>query len=312
MKNRRKARLAAALLAGLLALSGCRLAQPEAEHAAGDRFAGLYVVRSQGYDGGFFDNPSLTDYGSMELDAGDYGSVSLPRQVLIGREEAGSYVFPGLEDGYSLFALEMTEENGSTCSTVVSNMAPGEEGTRYAYTDEGTSAELSGTIYYGPPLGAKSWDSYGSDTVWHAYRVYQTPEGVPYLDGSGNSYSGGGSMSFREQQTDTESVDGQETTHSVSAAVNIQEVPRLEALTVTQFSADNQLLRTQAIPLGEDMEPILCGADAAWVLVTETGGDGTAKRTVYNVPVEGEDPVSHMVVYLDPEGLGLLSWLEIR
>lgn len=308
-------KLTAILLAGLLlALTGCRLARPEAESASEDRFTGVYVVYTQGYDNGFYENPNLTEYGSETLDIGEYGNVSVPRQVLLAErdEAAGRYIFPGLEGGYSLFALDVVQEDGSICHTMASNMAA-DGAFELRQTDEGDYTAMSGVIYFGPPAGAGAdWDDYEAGGVWHAYRVYQTPDGVPYLDGGGNTYGGGGNMEFTLEETYTTAVDGEETTESISAKVSIEAVPRLEKLVVSQFDESNALLRSDDLALGEDLPPAQCLPEAAWVLVEEHFTDGTAERTAYNVPGPGGEPISHQVILLDGDGLGAAAYLTIQ
>ena len=129
--------LLAAVLAVLLA--GCSLARPEAEGAREDRFAGFYVVREdwENEGAGFHDNPNLTAYGSTTLAAGDHGRLEIPDYVLFAREEDGEYVFPGLEEGYSLFLVRKMEDYGPS-SQLFSNMAPSEEGWHTTVTDNGT------------------------------------------------------------------------------------------------------------------------------------------------------------------------------
>ena len=175
-------------LAAML-LAGCSLARPEAAGRSQDRFIGFHVVRSdlaerQGFWGD--GNPDLTEYGSDSLAVEGYGSFAVPRRVLMGVKDGEDYRFPGLEAGYSLYVLQETKENGMPSVWFVSSMAPSEEGLRTSVTDEGTENAVSGTIYYGPPLGDEDWDAYEDQGVWTVYRVYQTPEGAPYLDGSGN------------------------------------------------------------------------------------------------------------------------------
>lgn len=190
-------------------------------------------------------------------------------------------------------------------------MAPSEEGLRTSVTDEGTENAVSGTIYYGPPLGGEDWDEYEDQGVWTVYRVYQTPEGTPYLDGSGNSFTSGGSYTYTETETCTRQENGRTWTDSIRVTVCVQPVPRLERLLVTQFDEANAVVRSDDMALREALPEVECEAETAWVLVEEVSKDGTV-RTVYNVPEEDGDPVSHQVVLLDANGLGRTAELMIR
>lgn len=304
--------LAAALAALLLA--GCSLARPEKAAEQGDRWVGVYVVPS-GRDG-FYDNPSLEEYGSAQVETDQFGTLTFPQEVLFAVEdEAGGYTFPGLEKGYSLFVYreygngEPDHKGLDYAIGIASNMAPGEENPQISYTDEGVSETASGTIYYGPPLGVTDWDAYENRGVWTAYRVFQTAEGRLYLDGSGNSYSGGGS-SFTETRSYTYAKNGETVKEdTVTVSVSLQAISRLEKLIVTQFDENNAVLQSDDLNLQNDRPELRCLPETAWVLVEEVSAEGT-ERTVYNPP-EGEDPVTHDYLLLDDEGLGHMAYLNL-
>lgn len=141
--------------------------------------------------------------------------------------------------------------------------------------------------------------------------MYQTPEGTPYLDGSGNSFTSGGSYTYTETETCTRQENGRTWTDSIRVTVCVQPVPRLERLLVTQFDEANAVVRSDDMALREALPEVECEAETAWVLVEEVSKDGTV-RTVYNVPEEDGDPVSHQVVLLDANGLGRTAELMIR
>ena len=70
------------------------------------------------------------------------------------------------------------------------------------------------------------------------------------------------------------------------------------------------MLAAQSLPLTEELPPVSWADGAAWALVEEIGPEET-RRTLYNVPGEDGDPVSHMVDLLDEEGMGSLAYLEL-
>lgn len=299
-------KLFALLLAGMtVLLAGCSLARPEAEDPQ-DRFCGFFMTYSESGAGkDFYDNPHLTELGTETLDTGEYGSFSFPRQVLVFDRETER--FPGME-GYALFIFRGTGESVSTYTRCVSNMGGGAFHTTAA--DQGTRDEIEGTVYMGPPLGAKNWDPNQNTGYWHAYRVYQSKDGTVYLDGSGNSYGGAGGMSTTETATYTSTENGETVSEdSVSVTVHIEMVSRLEELTVAQFKADDTLLRSDSVPLGRELPAVTPEEDAAWLLVEERYSDGTVKRTAYNAP---EESVFHDVVLLDARGMGKTASLEIK
>ena len=295
-----------ALLA--LALTGCSLARAEAAPEIGDRWVGFYVVPTQGYDSGFYDNPYLEEYGSTTVNVKGIGNVAFTGQVLFAvRDEVGNYTFPGMENGFSLFYVDETHDEGP-CTNMVSNMGPHEDGVALTYKDERSSITISGTVYCGPPLGVTDWDAHEDGTIWHLFRVYETADERVYLDGGGDSVNG--PMSHTSTATRTGTWNGetvQEETFSVTVA--IEAVPRMERLVVTQFDENNAVVQSEDMSLQNDRPEVRCLAETAWVLVEEIGSEGT-ERTVYSVP-EGEEPVSHDFVLLDDDGYGYLAYLNI-
>ena len=311
MRNKR-IRLAALAAALALVLAGCSLAQPERQEKQADRFVGVFLVcTADGVWDALTGNPNLVEYGQEELTAEGLGSFTVPREVLIAQydPEERTYTFPGLE-GWALFTYTREDEDGSYIASC-SDMAEGNFATEV--TDQGTSETMEGTIYYGPPADAGAdWDPYDDFYgIWHAYQVYQAPDGTVYTDGSGNSYSGGGSMGFTREETYTSTVNGETSADTVSVTVNIELAPRIERLVVSQFGPDNTLLRSQELPLGVDLEPMTCGADAAWALVEAYNQDGTVERTAYTLPGPDGEPIYHSLVILDDQGMGTSATLEI-
>ena len=232
------------VLAALL-LTGCSLARPEAGRQGEDPWVGFYVVPTLGHADRFHDNPYVERYGTAQMEAAGLGPVDFPREVLLAVEDGPDrWIFPGMEGGYSLFLLRtplppeerVGSERLDMCVSVVSNMAPG-QGLSISSSDQGESSAVSGVIYYGPPLDAGDWDPYGSGIVWDIYRVYQTADGRPYLDGSCSSV--GGPMTYTDEQTVTRTADGRQYRDVLTVSVTVAAAPRLERLVVTQFGADN-------------------------------------------------------------------------
>ena len=302
------------LAAVLTALAGCSLARPERETAAEDRWIGFYVVYNPpGTYDPFSSNPHLTEMGTTSLDTGKYGALTIPQKVLLGVEDpdTGDLTFPGLT-GYSLFIRHKQEDYGPV-TQVVSDMSPGEEGTTINSSDRGTAETASGVIWWGPPLDAPAdWDPYESAAgIWHAYRVYETADGqTVYLDGSGNSYSGGGNMGFSEDAAYTYTENGESLTDSVSVSVSVKYTPRLTALRVVEFGDDNTVVNTTEVPLTEELPALSPAVDTAFLIVEEESGEGV-KRTLYPASDWAEGAVYHEVVLLDQEGRGRGAYLAI-
>lgn len=301
------------LLAAAILLTGCQLARPEKEGGTyEDTMVGLYVVHYDSMEEAdeFYDNPHLTEYGSVAMDT-QFGEVSFPDTILVGELDRKSHacVFPGMTEGWSLFALTVTEENGETYNTVICDMDS--NGSHFITTDEGEKVELEGTIYMGPPAdAAPNWDAYADNGFWRYYRVYQMADGTVYLNGSGDSSSGGGGWGYSLDGTSTTTINGETTSKTVKASVNVEVVPRLEKLIVTQFDRANGVLKTEELPLTGERQELECLPGTAWVLVEEHSADGV-ERAAYSLPEEGGDPVCHTYVVLDGDGMGKTLVLAI-
>lgn len=305
MRNKWLCLLLAAALTALTA--GCSLARPEREAAQEDRWIGFYVVYNPpgSYDNIFNSNPHLTELGTESLDAGKYGSLTIPREVLLGEEDPDTrdIVFPGLE-GYSLFIRHKQEDSGYV-TAIQSDMSPGEGQTVHS-SDEGTAESASGVIWWGPPLDAAAdWDpnedGYG---IWHAYRVFETADGQVYLDGTGNSYGGAGSgMGFSSDAAYTYTENGETRKDSISVSVSVKYTPRLTALRVVEFDGDNSVVKTTALPLTEELPLLTLESDTAFLVVEEESADGV-KRTLYAAGDFTDGAQYHEVILLDEAGRG--------
>ncbi len=282
----------------LLGLTGCSLAQPEreAKEGQGDRFCGVYVSYKEPGDPDFYNNPNLTEYGTDTVELGELGTHAFPREVLFAGEDGR---FPGLE-GSALYVLETEEEWGS-CSTAVGEMSGGAFNVKD--TDEGTEYDISGVLYFGPPENAPAdWSTNDIPGVWHAYKVYQAPDGRAYLDGSGDSFRGGPiGFSLCEEQAYT--ADGKTKKDSLSVKVEVEQIPRLTALSISQYGADGTLLGNAAVPLVDEPPSVKWLPDSAFAVISETGAEGTT-HTLYDRPGEGEEQTAHSFVLLDSRGVG--------
>lgn len=296
MRTRRRGAYLLALI--MLLTAGCSLARPEASdgEGQGDWFVGVYMVYEAPGGGGFYDNPNLVEYGAYTADLGDLGVHTFPKQVLFADENGR---FPGLE-GRALYALE-TEEEWGQCTTVVGDLSGGPFNT--TTTDAGTEIDIGGVLYFGPPEDAPAdWSTNDIPGIWHAYKVYQGADGRAFLDGSGNTFSGG-PTGFTLSEKYASTVNGEAKTDSFSVEVTVEQVPRLEEVCVRQYGADGMLLECRTVALRDEPEAVAWHGDAAWAVVEERDADGV-KRSIYDRPEEGEEAVAHSFVLLDEQGLG--------
>ena len=146
--------------------------------------------------------------------------------------------------------------------------------------------------------------------IWDAYKVYQTAEGVPYLDGSGDSFSGG-PVGYTAEESWSRTVDGETEGVSVSVEVQVEEAPRLAAVTLYQYGAGGELLSVQDIPLDGERRQAAWEEGALWAAVEETDIWGSSARTSYDRPGPEEDPIYHAFVLLDDWGIGSTTSLML-
>lgn len=305
-----KTKLLTLLLMLSLGLTGCSLARPEKTDTglqSGDRFLGVYMVFRGDYDSwNFHDNPYLEELGTEEIDTGKYGTLPFPREVLFGEIHRAEHTvtFPGLE-GYALFAYSWTDEDGAPCSTSFSDMGGG--GFHVIHSDEGTRHELEGTLYVLPNT-SENTVQHG---VWTALRVFQTSDGRIYVDGSGNSYSGGGFSTITQEATYTETVNGESTSNSVQVTVHMEEAAPLEKLVLIQFGENSTILRTEEVSIPEEGLDYYTLENAEWVLIEEHRSTGVERTVV--TPQRGEDAKAeyHGVVQFNEEGRGFDTQLRI-
>ena len=159
-------------------------------------------------------------------------------------------------------------------------------------------------------LGQADWDPYEDRSVWTTYRVYQAPDGRPYLDGSGNSFTGA-LGSYQESQTYTRQENGGDVKkETVEVSISIKAVPRLEGLVVRQFDGEGGQLSAEDLTLEGELPAVTWLPEAAWALVEERSPEGVV-RTAYTRPGPGEEPVTHPVILLDSAGVGSVKDLTI-
>ena len=275
------------ILACVLSLTGCSLAQEEMVSKETDRLVGVYLTTEYPVE-----DEHWVDYCAFTADT-EFGEISLPKQILPAEfdPETKTFVFPGL-DGYALF--EATVKDGEDIYTT--SQSDFMDGDFYvSCTDFGDSFELSGTLYVGKDT---------ADTIWKENHVYQTADGLVYLDGSGNSYSGGESrFSSKVEETHTTTVNGEEGSTHTKVEFAVQPIGKLQKLLVHQYNAAGERINTQELVVKAEDQSVNWLPDAAWAVVEEHFPD-EVKRTAYDCPAEGEEDVTHTVIVLNKDQVG--------
>lgn len=276
------------ILACVLCLTGCSLAREEVVSKEADRLVGVYLTTEYPDS----NDEHWVDYGTFTADT-EFGEIPLPKRILPAEfdPETKTFVFPGL-DGYALF--EATVKDGENVyNTSQSDFMDGNF--HVTTTDFGDSFELSGTLYVGEDM---------EDTIWKANLVYQTADGLVYLDGSGDSYSGNeGGFSSQVEQTQTITVNGKEGSTYTKAEFTVQPIGKLQKLLVHQYNAAGERIDTRELNITAEDQKVIWTTNAAWAVVEEHLPN-EVKRTAYDRPAEGEEDVTHTVVVLNEDQVG--------
>lgn len=279
--------LAILLSCSVLLMSGCSLAKEEAARKEADRLVGVYLTTEYPDS----NNEHWVEYGTFNADT-EFGEIPFPNMILPAEldPETKTFVFPDLP-GYALF--EATVKDGEDVyNTSQSDFMDGNF--HVTTTDFGDSFELSGTLYVGEAA---------EDSIWKANLVYQTADGLVYLDGSGNSYSGNaGGFSSKVEQTHTKVVNGEEGSTTTLVEFSIKTIEELEHLVVYQYNESGEQIDSKELTTTGEDKNVMWASDAAWAVIEEEYAN-SVKRTVCNYPDDTEE-VTHTVVILNKDFVG--------
>lgn len=266
------------MLALLVLLSGCRLAQPDAGTATGsdllvgvmltpkplDLFDAEAYFRTQGIpeDGAVIDDDAACQ---QRLYAADQGN--------------GSWQFEGIE-GFAFFHAVFSDENGS-CSTMVnSGLSDGSYAVRE--TDDGSDIEIAGTLYVQP----------AEPIAWYFNPVYQDADGHIYLT-SGSGFSMGGDnapgASFMKTLSDNRTAtdtDGAAHTSSVRCEVTVAVRALPEQLRLLWMDGSGQVLRRETYAPGQ-LPAQLDGRGAAYLIAELEDSTGAVERSLVQPDGDG-------------------------
>ena len=297
----------------LLTLTGCQLAQPEKVGPETDEFIGFHIVpeklgeiTEEGFQQiGDNDRSQWVEYGAEEMELDGLGTVSFPRQILVGvyNEADRRYEFPGKE-GFNCFVAIERSEDGERYINGYTDMT--ETNLHLKSTDEGEETILKTALYMGTVAEGRAEDY---DSVLTAYRVYQMADGTVYLDGTGNSYAGGG-FTINERSEYKTTVNGESTSRVLDIEFSIKDAQRLEQAEVIWYSGEGEVLHRELLPLNTlESEMMLTPPDGAvWALVQETDEQGNVKRAVMEPDYSGW--AGYDLIVLNELGIGEKVWLR--
>lgn len=300
----------------LLPLTACSLAKPEKNPQAetADRFIGVYIVDDEQANG-IYEKEGWVGDGVEEY---EMDSVNIPFLRLIYKaeyvEEEHRYVFPGLK-GYALFAAKVGQGQDAyttTCSDLehvnvkfhtrdadTSLTQIGDEDAEFAGSM--TDYDLTGTLYI-------EEGSFAEDQCWRLMNVFQKPDGTVYLDGTGDGFAIGGTVSLEMKNEQT--VNGKKIDlESTKVTVALEEAKQADTGIVYWYNGKGELLSEQILDPKEVTE-LTWHNEAAWLVYEERFGEEIA-RTLHEKGTEGE-AVSINIMTINEDGIGRIKTVEIQ
>ena len=236
-----------------LALTGCQLAQPNADgDMEEDRLVGIFLTQEYldlfNLEGYMNDNLMNLQGDTVIIDgyAPDYQGRLYAEQTIktltneaTGKQtEIADFVFP--VDGIPYFsALISQEDTGDSYNMSVSDPAVSDGHVHYKIEDSGDSVTMTGTLYVPPSNITKTY---------YFNPVYQSADGRIYaVSGSSfmfstESYSEGSVYSQTMDETSTVTENGMTTTKSASVTLSIHCMYAPETIIVLQMDAESGVL----------------------------------------------------------------------
>ncbi len=282
----------ALLVAFALGISGSvMLADDDAGAFGQDRLVGLFVTTEylDLFDfGGYFEDHmgDMINGGEIKGDTSAYEGrlyatlvekpyVSDTGETVMTRD----YVFEGVE-GFPYFYAHVTDEQGSYTTAYGDEAVSGGQNA-FAYTDEGESVNLEGTIYVAASLAGKTF---------YFNPVYQAADGSIYAT-TGNGFSSQGDHSEGELYAQTlsatysETKNGVTTADSISIKLGIGVLYPPTRICVLQLDAESAVLSAELYAPGNLPESIAPAKGAAYIVVesykTDAGGNEVVERKLY-------------------------------
>ncbi len=300
----------------MLSFTACSLAKPEKNPQAetADRFIGVYIVDEEQANG-IYEKEGWVEDGVEEY---EMDSVNIPFPRLIYKaeyvEEEHRYVFPGLK-GYALFAAKVGQGQDAyttTCSDLehvnvkfhtrdadTSLTQIGDEDAEFAGSM--TDYDLTGTLYI-------EEGSFAEDQCWRLMNVFQKPDGTVYLDGTGDGFAIGGTVSLEMKNEQT--VNGKKIDlESTKVTVALEEAKQADTGIVYWYNGKGELLSGQILDPKEVTE-LTWHNEAAWLVYEERFGEEIA-RTLHEKGTE-EEPASINIMTINEDGIGRIKTVEIQ
>lgn len=213
-------------------------------------------------------------------------------------EPRGKYEFPDVE-GFCHMSPRMKNAQGEY-NAVFSDEVFDATNIGVKSTDAGDELTLEATIYACDDSNLRAF---------YINPVYQEESGAVYaVSGQGTSFGGELAGAHTTTLTDTKTVteNGETTELTSSMTITICYVPRTAETTITQFSAQGELLKRETFAPEEVPDAMEPEKDAAYLIVETSDVHGNVTRKLVD---SGEDGLSTATPRAD--GICVQKWTEL-
>ncbi len=291
--------------ASAFCLCGCQLALPDGGEMQRDRLIGCFITTEQlelfDYEAYLNDNADrLLGGGEVMLD-GDtsayYGRIYAEYYEETYTDDEGvshtigSYRFPN-EEGICFIAPTLFEKDGRDYVHLQTDEGLHEVNQHVKNSDDKSyCTELSAKVYAAVDEEAGYT---GDETIFYMNRVYQSDDGRVYLTGTDGGFAANCTMpdtlmttTINEERSET--VNGEETTAGCSVSIAFATTYAAESVTVTELSADAEVLESAVFAAEKLPESYDVREDTAYILLTVISPDGHTERSIVAPDTEDKD-----------------------
>lgn len=284
-------RIFVAVIAVCLLLSGCQLAQPDAqEEKDKDRMVGVFITTEYldlfDMEAYLKDHSNLLSGGTIDRSEDSAYNGRIYAKYIEETNEVGTnvrYVFEDLEGiltasylvkphGGNLEAYWMSAVTEGICDVSIAHHA----------RDDGEDHSISGTIYLSPEY---------IDPCFYFNPVYQTEDGDVYLmAGQGLSFETGfaGSSCHTLNETATYTENGTTRSYTAESKITLECAVPAKVVIVLHMDENNNILSRNEYTADELPETLTPEAGTAYLLVEEHTAQ-TIRRSLYQ---PGDDSIS--------------------
>lgn len=278
-----KKRLITTIVMTLL-LTGCSLAKPEKTVTADDKMIGVFITVGEKNE--IQEDDTWVTLGKEELNT-NLGNFELDKKVLIGKydDKENTYRF-GNHKGFLCIETKDYTKDYPAFSTITdlddvfvdktSNMKETE--------DFDTEVSINSTLY----LPEKS-----QDERLRFYNVFQSKDGLIYLDGTLDSIDGGtNDGEFKVTYEYKSNINGDDEIDKIAVNTKIKYFSKTKDIIINQYDSNGNLLKRKSIGVSNTDTTVSWLKDASFAIVEEVN-EKEIKRVMINNKSDEDDCKSY-------------------